>query len=220
MPAQLEIDFVSDVACPWCAIGLASLEQALRHTGDAVTVSIRFQPFELNPGMPPGGENIDQFLGGRYGADPLQLRAMRDNLRNRAAKVGFRFNQDADSRIYNTFDAHRLLHWAHESGKQHALKHLLFDANFRANADVSDIEVLVRTAAAAGLSAVEARHVLATGRYADEVRQAEQQWLARGIHAVPAIVVNGQWLISGAQTPETIEKTLRQVAAAELSPPP
>src|SRR5688572_25926272 len=130
MPAQLEIDFVSDVACPWCAIGLASLEEALRSAADAVTATIRFQPFELNPGMRPQGENIDEFLGGRYGADPAQLGLMRDNLRSRAANVGFTFNQNASSRIYNTFDAHRLLYWAQDSGKQQALKHMLFDANF------------------------------------------------------------------------------------------
>ncbi len=213
MPTHLIIDFVSDVACPWCAIGLASLEEALRRAADAVTAEIRFQPFELNPQMRPEGENIDEFIGDRYGADPVQLNAMRENVRARAAGVGFHFNQHAGSRIYNTFDAHRLLHWAQGTGRQQALKHALFSANFSDNADVSDHEVLIRSAAAAGLDAQEARDVLTTGRHAEEVRAAEQLWISRGIHAVPGIVINGQWLISGGQAPETFERTLRQIAA-------
>ncbi len=213
MPAQLEIDFVSDVACPWCAIGLASLEEALRRAADAVIAQIRFQPFELNPGMRPEGENIDEFIGSRYGADPARMNAMRENVRARAAGVGFNFNQNGNSRIYNTFDAHRLLHWARGTGKQQALKHALFKANFSDNADVSDHEVLVAAAVAAGLDAGEAREVLTTGGYADDVRQAEKLWIARGIRAVPGIVINGEWLISGGQPPETFEKTLREIAS-------
>jgi predicted DsbA family dithiol-disulfide isomerase len=213
MPTHLEIDFVSDVACPWCAIGLASLEQALQQARDAVTATIRFQPFELNPDMHPEGENIDAFIGSRYGAHPARLTAMRENVRARAADVGMVFNQNAGSRIYNTFDAHRLLHWAHDSGKQQALKHALFTANFSANADVSDIGVLVAAASAAGLDAAQAREVLVSGRHANEVRQAEQLWQSRGISAVPGIVINGKWLISGGQSPEVFERSLREIAA-------
>jgi predicted DsbA family dithiol-disulfide isomerase len=212
MPVHIEIDFVSDVACPWCAIGLASLEAALHRCSDAVAATIRFQPFELNPAMRPGGENIDDFIGSRYGADPAQLGAMRENVRARAASVGFEFNQNADSRIYNTFDAHRLLHWAQGTGKQQALKHALFKANFTDNADVADHEVLIAAAAKAGLDAGDAREVLTSPRFAQEVREAEKQWTSRGIHAVPAIVINGQWLISGGQSPETFERTLRQIS--------
>jgi predicted DsbA family dithiol-disulfide isomerase len=212
MTSPLEIEFVSDVACPWCAIGLASLEQALLRAGDAVTASIRFQPFELNPDMRAGGENIDDFIGGRYGADPAQLAAMRENVRSRAASVGFDFNQNASSRIYNTFDAHRLLCWAGSTGRQRGLKHALFRANFTDNSDVSDHGVLAAAATAAGLDADEARKVLTSNLHGDEVREAEQFWLSRGIHAVPAIVINGKWLISGGQTPEAFERALREIA--------
>ncbi len=212
MPVDIEIDFVSDVACPWCAIGLAGLEQALRQASDAVTAQIRFQPFELNPGMRPEGENIDEFIGSRYAADPAQLSAMRENVRARAASVGLAFNQHGNSRIYNTFDAHRLLHWAKISGQQQNLKHALFTANFSENADISDHAMLVSAATSAGLDPREAREVLATGRYADEVREAEKLWLSRGINAVPGVVINGKWLISGGQPPETFEKSLREIA--------
>ena len=212
MPVPLQIDFVSDVACPWCAIGLASLEKALQHLDSVVTARVAFQPFELNPGMRAQGENIDEFIGGRYGADPARMAAMRENVRARAASAGLTFNQDGSSRIYNTFDAHRLLHWAQDTHRQQALKHALFKANFTDNADVSDQEVLVAAAMEAGLDGAEAREVLATGRFADEVRQAEKLWISRGIAAVPAIVINGKWLISGGQPPEVFEQTLRQIA--------
>jgi len=214
MTVQLEIDVVSDVACPWCAIGLASLEEALRRAADVVNARLRFQPFELNPGMHPEGENVDEFIGGRYGAGAAQLAAMRENVRSRAAAVGFTINQHQGSRIYNTFDAHRLLHWSRDSGMQHALKRALFKSNFTDNADVSDHEVLIAAASAVGLDAAEARAVLASGRYAAEVRQAEQLWLSRGIQAVPAIVVNDRWLISGGQPPEQFESALREIAKA------
>jgi predicted DsbA family dithiol-disulfide isomerase len=212
MQEQLQIDFVSDVACPWCAIGLASLEEALRRLDGVVNARIDFQPFELNPGMRAEGENIDEFIGGRYGADPARMAAMRENVRARAASAGLTFNQSASSRIYNTFDAHRLLHWAKASDRQQALKHALFKANFAANADVSDHEVLCAAAIEAGLDGAAAREVLASGRYAEQVRQEEKLWISRGIQAVPGIVINGKWLISGGQPPEVFEQTLRQIA--------
>jgi predicted DsbA family dithiol-disulfide isomerase len=215
MPVQLEIDFVSDVACPWCAIGLAGLEEALRRTADVVSAQVRFQPFELNPGMRREGENIDAFIGGRYNAGPAQLTSMRENVKARAAGVGFTINQDGESRIYNTFDAYRLLHWARDSGRQQALKHALFKANFTDGADVSDTEVLVAAAASAGLDAEQAREILASGRFADEVREAEQLWQARGIRGVPGIVINGKWLISGGQPPEHFEEALRAIARGD-----
>jgi len=213
MTTVLAIDFVSDVACPWCAIGLAGLEEALRRTPGEVTADIRFQPFELNPAMAPEGANIEEHLGRHYGGGAAQMAAMREQVRARAAGVGLAFNQHSASRIYNTFDAHRLLHWARESGHQAALKRALFQANFTDNANLADHEVLAAAAARAGLDIGEAREVLATGRYADAVREAEQLWQSRGIHSVPAIIINGKWLISGGQPPEAFEQALRQIAA-------
>jgi predicted DsbA family dithiol-disulfide isomerase len=221
MPARLEIDYISDIACPWCAVGLAGLEEALRRTADVVTAQIHLQPFELNPGMRPEGENLEELLGSRYGGAPAQMAQMRETVRSRAAEVGFVINQNEASRIYNTFDGHRLLHWAHESGRQLALKQALFKANFTDNQNVSDHEILVAAAAAAGLDPQQAREVLASDRYAREVRQAEQLWNARGIRSVPGVVINGQWLISGGQPPEAFEQALREIAQqleAEVAP--
>lgn len=213
MTRKIEIDFVSDVACPWCAIGLHALERAIERTTGAVEVELHFQPFELNPDMPAGGANIDEYLGSRYGGDAAQLAAGREAVRQRAASVGFAFNSTGRSRIYNTFDAHRLLHWAGIQGRQRELKHALFKANFTDDRDVSDHGELVGLARSVGLDADEAADVLRSGRYADEVRAAEAQWQSRGIHAVPGIVINGQWLISGGQPPEVFEQTLRGIAA-------
>jgi predicted DsbA family dithiol-disulfide isomerase len=179
-----------------------------------VAAELRFQPFELNPSMPPGGENIEEYIGGRYGASPERLTDMREAVRERAAAIGLPFMQDHTSRIYNTFDAHRLLHWTRGTGAQPALTRALFRANFGDGADVSDIEVLVAAAESVGLDAAEAREVLASGRFAAEVREAEQLWQSRGIRAVPAIVINERWLISGGQTPEAFEQALRQIAAS------
>lgn len=213
MRPRLHIDFVSDVACPWCAIGLAGLEEALRRAADALTADIRLQPFELNPAMVPEGANIDEYLGGHYGGDPAQLSLMRGQVRSRAQSVGFQFNQNSASRIYNTFDAHRLLHWARDSGQQLPLKRALFKANFTADADVSDHDVLVDTAREAGLDPKQARDVLESGLFADAVREAEQLWRSRGVHSVPATIIDGKWLISGGQPPEAFEQALRQIAA-------
>lgn len=212
MTVQLKIDFVSDVACPWCAVGLNSLEAALRRTAGVVNADITFQPFELNPDMPAAGVNHNEHVSGKYGVPPEQLAGSQQGLRDRAAGVGFALNFSADSRIYNTFDAHRLLHWAGTQGRQRELKHALFKANFTDNLNVSDKDVLVGIAASAGLDADQARALLASGRYVAEVRKDEQLWLSRGIQAVPGIVINQKWLISGGQTPEIFEQALRNIA--------
>lgn len=211
----LHIDFVSDVACPWCAIGLAGLEEALRRTEGVVQARIEFQPFELNPDMPGEGENMDEHIARKYGGTSAQMAESRRALRERAASVGFAFNSSGSSRVYNTFDAHRLLHWAGltDAGLQRQLKRALFKANFSDDAAISNTDTLVAIACAAGLDPEAAREVLVSGRYAKEVREAESLWQSRGINAVPGMVINGKWLISGGQPPEILEQALRQIAS-------
>lgn len=214
MTAHLKIDFVSDIACPWCIIGLRALEEALARAADALDATIVFQPFELNPAMPAGGQNIGEHIAEKYGSTREQSAANRAMIVDRARALGFTMAMTDASRIYNTFDAHRLLHWAQIEGGQAALKHALFTANFTDNADPGDHRVLVDAAAKAGLDPVAAAEVLRSGRYADEVRAAEALWRARGINAVPAIVINDRHLISGGQPVEVFEQALRQIAAA------
>ncbi|HVY98405.1 MAG TPA: DsbA family oxidoreductase [Dongiaceae bacterium] len=212
MAKRMQIDFVSDVVCPWCAIGLRGLETALQKLDGEVEAEIHFQPFELNPQMPAEGENRDEHIARKYGQSPEQTAAVRERIRERAASVGFTMS-GAQDHIYNTFDAHRLLHWAGLEGRQPALKHALLKAYFTDALDISDREVLVAKAAAAGLDPEAARDVLESGRYAEDVRQDEQSWLNAGINSVPAVIVNRKYLISGGQPPEVFEESLRQIAA-------
>jgi predicted DsbA family dithiol-disulfide isomerase len=210
---QIRIDFVSDVSCPWCAIGLKSLEQALESVGDVASAELHFQPFELNPQMGPEGQDITEHIAEKYGATPEQQEQSREMIRQRGADVGFTFEMDKRGRIYNTFDAHRLLHWAEEQGRQRDLKMALFEAYFTRGEDPSSHEVLARAAAQVGLDAGEAAHVLASGQYADEVREREQFFQRAGIRSVPAIIINQRHLISGGQPPDVFERALREIAA-------
>jgi predicted DsbA family dithiol-disulfide isomerase len=207
----IRIDFVSDVVCPWCAIGLASLEEAIARVGDAVAVELHVQPFELNPAMAPEGEPIDEHLGRKYGLSPVQLEQNRARLRERGAEVGIDFA--ARSRIVNTFDAHRLLHWAGSEGRQLDLKRALMRAYFTDGEDVSDVATLARIAATCGLPEADAAAILASGAFTDEVRADEQAYLRAGINSVPAIIFERQYLVSGGQPVEVFENVLRQVAA-------
>jgi predicted DsbA family dithiol-disulfide isomerase len=217
MAKKIQIDFVSDVVCPWCAVGLASLETALKRLDGEIEAEIQFQPFELNPHMPPEGEDRTEHIAKKYGRTAAQIDASREMIRERAAAVGFTMSRD-QNRIYNSFDAHRLLHWAglvdqeKKSQTQPALKHALLRAYFTDALDITDPEVLVARAEEAGLDPNEARAILASDRYAAEVKQEEQAWLAAGINSVPAIVVNRTYLISGGQPPEVFEANLREMA--------
>jgi predicted DsbA family dithiol-disulfide isomerase len=217
MPRHLKIDFVSDVSCPWCAIGLASLEQALRRLDGEVDAELHFQPFELNPAMPPGGEDTTEHLTKKYGSTPEQQAASREAIRQRGEAVGFIFRKEGRARIYNTFDAHRLLHWAGLEGaeRQRALKKALFDAYFTQGRSPEDHEVLFNAAERSGLDPARAREVLESDEYADQVRRQEEFYTGHGIHAVPAVIVDDRHLIQGGQPPEVFEQALRQLAAAD-----
>jgi len=212
-PVPLRIDFVSDVVCPWCAIGLASLEHALQSLAGEVEADIHFQPFELNPTLGPEGEDIVEHLSRKYGMPPAQVVANQEAIRARGAELGFHFDMARRQRTWNTFDAHRLLHWAAPGGRQRELKHALLRAYFSEGRNVSDRDTLVEVAASAGLPADGAREVLAGDAYADEVRRDEQYFLQAGIHAVPAIILERRHLVSGGQPPEVFERALRHVAA-------
>lgn len=215
MQTHLQIDFISDVSCPWCAIGLSSLEQALAHVQGEIGASLRCQPFELNPSMAAGGQDITEHLSQKYGSTPQQQAEIRDRIRARGAEVGFTFNPDGRGRIYNTFNAHRLLHWAGEvdAAQQWALKKALLVACHRDRQPMDQPEVLLAAVKAVGLDEAQARTVLDSERYAQEVREQEAFYTSHGIHAVPAVVVNNRHLISGGQPVEVYVQALRQIAA-------
>ena len=217
MPTTLKIDFVSDVVCPWCAVGLNSLEIALKRLAPDVLPALTFHPFQLNPDMGPAGQDITEHLQQKYGSTPEQQAQMRETIRQRGEAVGFTFAMDKRSRTYNTFDAHRLLHWAEvegQPGQQLALKKALLQAYFTDGQSPESHDVLTRAAVSAGLDPVRAQAVLASDAYADDVREREQQFLDAGIHSVPAVIINRKHLISGGQPVAVFEQALRQIAAS------
>ncbi|HLZ64900.1 MAG TPA: DsbA family oxidoreductase [Aliidongia sp.] len=217
MAKAIKIDFVSDVSCPWCVIGLGNLDAALKRFDGQLTADIRFQPFELNPGLPPEGESRFDNVARKYGVGRQQAIANRERQRVLAAQVGFTMVTTDESRFYNTFDAHRLLHWARIEGRQEELKRALLAAYHGKMEDPSNHDVLAAAAAAAGLDGDAARDVLTSGRYAGEVRDAERKWQEAGISGVPAVVINDRYLITGAQPPEAFEQAIRR-AASEATP--
>jgi predicted DsbA family dithiol-disulfide isomerase len=211
----LKIDFVSDVACPWCAVGLAALEQALQQLGGEVRAELHFQPFELNPQMGPEGQDVVEHLSAKYGSTAEQQAVNWENLRKRAAAVGFDFRKEGRGRVWNTFDAHRLLHWAglQSADSQLALKKSLLGAYFTQGRALSDHAVLLEAVRAAGLDGDAAKGVLDSGAHADEVRQQERYYTGAGVQAVPSVIVNDRHLIQGGQPPEVFAQALRQIAA-------
>jgi predicted DsbA family dithiol-disulfide isomerase len=213
MTTPIKIDFVSDVSCPWCIIGLKSLEAALARLGNEVKAELHFQPFELTPQMSAEGQDINEHLTEKYGATPEQSEKNREAIRARGEAVGFQFNMDKRSRIYNTFDAHRLLHWAELEGKQPALKHALFEAYFTNGENPGSHGVLVAAVQKAGLDTARAQEILSSTAYADEVRERERFYLDQGIHSVPSVIVNDRYLIQGGQPADVFEQALRQIAS-------
>jgi predicted DsbA family dithiol-disulfide isomerase len=213
MTTPLKIDFVSDVSCPWCVVGLRALEQALDNLGGEVTADLHFQPFELNPDMPAGGQDIVEHLTQKYGSTQEQIAQAQQGIQSRGAELGFKFDMDKRSRIYNTFDAHRLLHWAELEGRQHALKRALFTAYFTEGRNPSDHEVLIDVAKQVGLDPVRAREILASDLYANEVRERALFYREHGIQAVPSVIVNNKYVIQGGQPVAVFEQALRKIAA-------
>jgi predicted DsbA family dithiol-disulfide isomerase len=221
MTTALRIDFVSDIVCPWCVIGMKSLERALAGLPD-VAPEWHFHPFELNPAMPPEGENAAEHVARKYGRPPEDSAAARGHIRQMGADLGFSFAGGPDAMIWNTFDCHRLLHWAERAGQKtgnpaHALKTALFEAHFTHGQPLNDAETLIAAAATAGLEPAAAKDVLDSGRYADEVRAGQRWWREeQDISAVPAIVFNGKYAVLGGQPPATFENVIRRIVAGEI----
>lgn len=213
MAGPLRIDFVSDIACPWCVIGLRSLLKALDETG--VAAEIHLQPFELNPDMPSEGENSAEHVAKKYGSTSERSNAVRDVIKEHGAVLGFTFNYGPESRIWNTFDAHRLLHWAELDGDGLTLKQALFTSNFTDQRSTSDHAALLDAVRAAGLSVERGQQILSSDEYAAEVRHAEGFWRAQGIQAVPAAIFNQRWLIQGGQPPEVFAQVIRDVVSGK-----
>ncbi|NYT66691.1 DsbA family oxidoreductase [Alcaligenaceae bacterium] len=212
MTTAIKIDFVSDISCPWCAVGLGSLQMALARLNGTLQADLHFQPFELNPDMPTEGQDTIERLALKYGMTPAQVHANGDVITQRGRDVGFTFNMDKRTYTYNTFDAHRLLHWAGQEGRQLPLKQALFKAYFTDGENLGSYDVLVRLCSESGLDAQRARNILESDEYATNVRERERFYMGQGINSVPAIIINDKHLIQGGQTPDVFEQALRQIA--------
>jgi predicted DsbA family dithiol-disulfide isomerase len=207
----LQVDIVSDVVCPWCIIGYRQFEKALGLSQQSFDVTVTWHPFELNPHMPPEGQNLGEHIQQKYGSSEAQRRSARTRLTQLGAALGFQFNYSDAMRVVNTFQAHQLLHWARIEGKQTELKLALFTAFFSEGKDVSDRATLLGICECVGLSEDEAQSVLESGRYAGAVRSEQRQWLDREIHGVPFFVFNNRFSVPGAQEAETFAKVLNKL---------
>lgn len=213
MAEKLRIDFISDVVCPWCVIGLRSLAIALDRVG--ADAEFHLQPFELNPDMAPEGENVTEHVARKYGSSAERSQGVRQAIKDHGAALGFTFNYSPESRIWNTFDAHRLLHWAELEGAGLQLKEALFKLNFTDQRSTSDHTALLDAVRDAGLNATRAAEILASDEYASEVRHAEGFWRSQGIQAVPSAIFNQRWLIQGGQPPEVFAQVIRDVISGK-----
>jgi len=216
MKPTIKIDFVSDIGCPWCAVGLGTLEQAMEGLKGQADFEIHFEPFELNRQMRLGGENAIEYLSKKYGISEQQVKANQANIRERAAAAGFNFHPEGRKKIYNTFDAHRLLYWAgHEHGlaSQLKLKREFFNTYFCLAADFDNREHLLDAVQRAHLDPSEASKVLEEGLYAKEVKAQEIRYTEQGINAVPTLILNGKYVLQGAQPLDILEASLKEVIA-------
>ena len=219
----LKIDFVSDVACPWCAVGLGALEQAIANiavSDPSIKTEIHFQPFQLNPDMPPEGQNITEHLTGKYGSTAEQQAKTYEMIRARGAEVGFDFRMEGRGRTWNTFDCHRLLHWAGELGQdvngnsiQHLMKKEMLKSYFTEGQNPAAREALMGVVNRLKLDVTRAAAILDSDEYTAQVRARQRFYHSQEIHSVPAIIINDRHLISGGQPAAVFENALRQIAA-------
>ncbi|MEM8561928.1 MAG: DsbA family oxidoreductase [Pseudomonadota bacterium] len=211
----LQIDIVSDVVCPWCIVGYKQLQQGLSELEEEFRPEVHWRPFELNPQMPPEGQEIGEHLAQKYGGDARYLDQLSERLSGLGERLGFKLSFTRGMRIYNTFKAHQLLHWAQSENCQTALKLALFEAYFSRGENVSDTSVLMSVADSVGLDASAAEQVLATGQYQDDVRRAQREWIDRDVHAVPTFFFNSGYSVPGAQEAGTFARVLKRILAKE-----
>ena len=214
---RLSIDIVSDVMCPWCIVGWLKFEKVMAHFAGRLDFRVQWHPFELNPAMPPEGEDAADHVMRKYGISAEQSRANSGRMAEVAAELGFTFNRGPGFRMRNSFDAHRLLNWAGAleepeqagaTGVQTALKLALFAAHFTDNRDVSDHAVLADVAVSVGLDRDRTAAILAGDDYGEMVRVEEAYWADQNVTGVPAFILGGRMLIPGAQDPEVFIRVI------------
>jgi predicted DsbA family dithiol-disulfide isomerase len=212
MATELKIGIVSDISCPWCIIGFKALQTALKEKGPGITANIEWQPFELNPQMPIEGQNITEHITQKYHISEQQADQNREAIKQRGLSIGYEFGNRGGGRIYNTFDAHRLLHWAKTQSKQTDLKLSLFDLYFKDSGNPSAHDQLLKTVKSVDLDVIEAKQILDSDQFTADVRQLQQYYQNAGVQSVPAVIVNDKHLISGGQPADVFQQALIKIA--------
>ena len=210
MNTPIRVDIVSDVVCPWCAIGYCQLAKASKET--AIDIDVHWHPFELNPQMDEAGENLREHLAAKYGTTPEGSAQARVRLTGLGASLGFTFNYADDMRMVNTFRAHQLIDWAEDQDRAHDIKLALFAAFFTRRENLNDQQVLADAAHSIGLDRNASLAMLENGEKRDLVRQKEHFWTSRGVQGVPAMIFDRQHLVTGAQGEENYATILRHLA--------
>jgi len=218
--SKLQIDIVSDIACPWCAIGYARLEQALASLDGEIEADVEWHAFELNPDPQNKPQPILQALSRKYGRSEAEMEAAQANMIEIATGLALNFSKMQERYTANTFDGHRLVKWAAGQGQATAMKMALFDAYFGHAENIGEVEVLLTRVKSIGLDADAARKVLASDAYVEEVRSDEARYQQAGVSSVPAFIINNQYLISGAQEPAYLVAALREMSQQSTEPKP
>ncbi len=208
---KMSIEIVSDVMCPWCAIGYKNLEKALHALENDIDADISWHAFELNPDMPVAGQNLREHLMEKYGITPEQSDENRERISAMGAQAGFTFNFADDGIMINSFDCHRLLTWAKGQGKQTDLKLALFKAHFTDNKRLNDVEILLDVVASVGLDRTAAAVVLDSDEFAQEVRDEQRRMHQMGIQSVPTFIINQKYAINGGQPADVFKQALQQI---------
>jgi len=212
---KLQIDIVSDVMCPWCIVGYKGLEMALDQLSSEVEADINWLPFELNPQMPVEGQDLREHLMEKYGITEQQSDQNRDMIAQRGQDVGFTFNYTDRLRMINSFDCHRLLTWAKDQGKQHQLQMALFTAHFDHNRPLNEKDELLAVVTACELDVQQAKDILNSDAYADQVRAGQNQSMQMGIQSVPTFIINRKYALSGGQPVAAFRQALTQILEAQ-----
>jgi len=217
MNQTLKIDIVSDVSCPWCIIGYQSISTALKQLEPQVAANITWHAFELNPAMPAEGEDMGEHLQHKYGSSKADFEQTRKMITARGAALGFPFNFKENGRIYNTFNAHRLLFWARQFNKQTELKLALFGLYFTEGGNPSNVEQLLQVVEKVGLPADEARKILESDKFTVEVRAEQAKYQGMGISSVPTFIINDKFKVTGGQAVEKFVEILSEITAQEAA---
>lgn len=219
-PRRLRIDIWSDVMCPWCLVGWGGLQKGLELLDGEIEADVRWHAFELNPDMPPEGEESTAHIARKYGSTPEQSRAVQGRMREAAHQAGVSLDYQGSEPepqrwMWNTFLAHKLLTWAGEEfgpEKQTELKLALFRAHFNERRKIGERDVLLDVAASVGLERAAAEAALDSEELAHKVRAEERAAWDLNITGVPAMIIENKYMIPGAQPAEAYANALRRVA--------